>query len=161
MFWIFDSITSHLHWEKRVRLSCMIFFFFLSFFFPCFWMVVFLSFFSPLFFFSPFFSPVFGNYFFPQFSVFKNNFFVFLRQKTCLVTYFRQKSKIIFNFHFVKETENWSWAVFIFQFSLTLENTLKHAWKIANWWAKALVRRTRLTNCFPALPFFFTQYFSA
>ena len=28
--------------------------------------------------------------------------------RVCLVTYFRQKSKTIFNFHFVKETENWS-----------------------------------------------------
>ena len=64
--------------------------------------------------------------------LFSKTIFCFLRQKTCLVTYFRQKSKIIFNFHFVKETENWSWAVFTFQFSLTLENTLKHAWKIAN-----------------------------
>ena len=119
----FLTRSHHIYIGKKEFDFHVWFFFFLSFFFPCFWMVVFLSFFSPLFFFSPFFSPVFGNYFFPQFSVFKNNFFVFLRQKTCLVTYFRQKSKIIFNFHFVKETENWSWAVFIFQFSLTLENT--------------------------------------
>ena len=64
--------------------------------------------------------------FFLSFSVFKT-IFCFLRQKTCLVTVFRQKSKTIFNFHIVKETENRSRAVFIFQFSLTLENTLKHA----------------------------------
>ena len=69
---------------------------------------------------------MFGNCFFPQFYVFKT-IFCFLRQKTCLVTVFRQKSKTIFNFHIVKETENMSRAVFIFQFSLTLENTLKHA----------------------------------
>ena len=67
---------------------------------------------------------MFGNYFFPQFSVFKNNF-LFPKAKTCLVTVFRQKSKTIFNFHIVKETKNRSRVVFIFQFSLTLENTEK------------------------------------
>ena len=46
--------------------------------------------------------------------LFSKTIFYFLRQKTCLVTYFRQKSKTTFNFHFVKETENWSWTIFIF-----------------------------------------------
>ena len=40
--------------------------------------------------------------------LFSKTIFYFLRQKTCLVTYFRQKSKTIFNFHIVKEIENWS-----------------------------------------------------
>ena len=51
--------------------------------------------------------------------LFSKTIFCFLRQKTCLVTVFRQNSKTIFNFHIVKETENWSGAVFVFQFSLT------------------------------------------
>ena len=61
------------------------------------------------------FKGMFGNCFFPQFSVFKNNFFFcFLRQKTCLVTYFRQKSKIVFNFLHNMEIENRSLVVFVF-----------------------------------------------
>ena len=35
--------------------------------------------------------------------LFSKTIFCFLRQKTCLVTYFRQKSKTIFNFHIVKK----------------------------------------------------------
>ena len=38
--------------------------------------------------------------------LFSKTIFYFLRQKTCLVTVFRQKSKTIFNFYIVKETEN-------------------------------------------------------
>ena len=74
---------------------------------------------------------MFGNYFFPQFSVFKSNF-LFPKAKNLFGNCFRQKSKTIFNFHIVKETENRSRAVFIFQFSLTLENTEKNTLKHAN-----------------------------
>ena len=35
--------------------------------------------------------------------LFSKTIFCFLRQKTCLVTYFRQKSKTILNFHIVKK----------------------------------------------------------
>ena len=68
---------------------------------------------------------MFGNCFFFLIFLFSKTIFCFLRQKTCLVIVFRQKLKTIFNFHIVKEIENRSRAVFIFQFSLTLENTEK------------------------------------
>ena len=74
---------------------------------------------------------MFGNCFFLNF-LFSKTIFYFLRQKTCLVTIFRQKSKTIFNFHIVKETEKRSRIVFIFQFSITLENMEKTRWNIAN-----------------------------
>ena len=44
--------------------------------------------------------------FFLFFFFFKNNFLFPMIKKNYLVTYFRQKSKIVFNFYVVKETEN-------------------------------------------------------
>ena len=56
---------------------------------------------------------MFDNFFFPLFSVFKNNF-LFLRLKTCLATQDGQKTKTILKTQFVKETENMQKAVFSF-----------------------------------------------
>ena len=56
---------------------------------------------------------MFGNYFFPLFSVFKNNF-LFLRLKICLATQNGQKTKTVFKIQFVKETENMQTVVFSF-----------------------------------------------
>ena len=94
--------------------------------------------------------------------LFLKTIFYFLKQKTCLVTVFRQKLKTIFNFYIVKETENRCWAIFIFQFSQTLENTEKTRWNSA----ELMNQRKRSThntnkNIFPAHPFFFTKGFSA
>ena len=59
---------------------------------------------------------MFGNCFFPLFSVSKNNF-IFLRLKTCLATQNGQKTKIVLKTQFVKETENMQKAVFSLYFS--------------------------------------------
>ena len=56
---------------------------------------------------------MFGNCFFPLFSVSKNNF-IFLRLKTCLATQNGQKTKIVLKTQFVKETENMQKAIFSF-----------------------------------------------
>ena len=56
---------------------------------------------------------MFGNCFFPLFSVFKNNF-LFFKLKTCLVTQNGQKTKTVFKIQFVKETENMQKVVFSF-----------------------------------------------
>ena len=56
---------------------------------------------------------MFGNCFFPLFSVFKNNF-LFLRQKNCLATQNGQKTKTVFKIQFMKETENMQKVVLSF-----------------------------------------------
>ena len=56
---------------------------------------------------------MFGNCFFPLFSVFKNNF-LFLRQKNCLATQNGQKTKTIFKIQFMKGTENMQKVVLSF-----------------------------------------------
>ena len=56
---------------------------------------------------------MFGNCFFPLFSVFKNNF-LFLRQKNCLATQNGQKTKTVFKIQFMKKTENMENTVFSF-----------------------------------------------
>ena len=56
---------------------------------------------------------MFGNCFFPLFSVSKNNFLL-LRQKNLFGNQNGQKTKIVLKTQFVKETENMQKAVFSF-----------------------------------------------
>ena len=54
---------------------------------------------------------MFGNYIFPLFYVFKNDF-LFLRLKTYLAIQNKQKTKTVLKTQFVKETENMQNVVF-------------------------------------------------
>ena len=56
---------------------------------------------------------MFGNYFFPLFSVSKN-YFLLLRQKNLFSNLNGQKTKIVLKIQFVKETENMQKHVFSF-----------------------------------------------
>ena len=56
---------------------------------------------------------MFGNCFFPLFSVFKNNF-LFLRLKNLFGNQKWKKTKIVLKTQFVKETENMQKTVFSF-----------------------------------------------
>ena len=77
---------------------------------------------------------MFGNCFFPLFSVSKNNFLL-LRQKNLFDNQNGQKTKIVLKTQFVKETENMFFAYFQFPSQiefLVFKSQRKYAFNLIN-----------------------------